>query len=283
MVSSKCFPHTRFGCISERTDCIFSWGRAVLILVIIQHLGASDLLQRPQSRPESLAFARYLASLEQHDPFTEVGPVAVLIESSLPHLFKGSELLAIRNTGENERSQYAILGIAGDGAAVDEVTTRYFALQEELENLPLSSIQISPENYKFHLRGEVKAGIGSAYVYDITPKKRRPGLFKGQIWIEAGTGLEVLISGRLEGARSIGSSVEFVRETRLEGPGYARVTHLTFTIPVLGRSELVVTERPLGRQDDIQTPQESPKHETSTPNKSQAELGLGRRESFQVC
>ena len=77
---------------------------------------------------------------------------------------------------------------------------RYFALQEEIENLPLSSIQISPENYRFRLRGEVKTGIDSAYVYDITPRKRRPGLFKGQIWIEAGTGAEVLITGRLEGA-----------------------------------------------------------------------------------
>jgi len=284
MVSSKFFPHTAFGIISERTHRLFSWGRAVLVLVMIQHLGASDLLQRPQSRPESLAFARYLVSLEQHDPFTEVGPVAVLIESSLPHLFKGSELLAIRNMGENERSQYAILGIAGDGAAVDEVTTRYFALQEELENLPLSSIQISPENYKFHLRGEVKAGIGSAYVYDITPRKRRPGLFKGQIWIEAGTGAEVLISGRLEGAHSIGSSVDFVRETKLDGPGYARVTHLTFTIPVLGRSELVVTERPLGMPDDIERFQEPSKGQSGTVYKSsQREFCLGGPNSSNVC
>ena len=87
------------------------------------------------------------------------------------------------------------------------MTTRYVALQEEIENLPLSSIQISPENYTFRLRGEVKTGIGSAYVYDISPRKRRPGLFKGQIWIEAGTGAEVLISGRLEGTPSIGSAL----------------------------------------------------------------------------
>jgi hypothetical protein len=175
-------------------------------------------------------------------------------------------LLAIRNTGEDERSQYVILGIVGDGAAVDEVTTRYFALWEEIENLPLSSIQISPANYKFRFRGQVKTGIGSAYVYDITPRKHRPGLFKGQIWIEAGTGAPVLISGHLERVISIGSSVDFVREMRLDGPGYARVTHLSFTTPLLGRSELVVTERPLGSQDDIQMPQASPSRESSSLN-----------------
>ena len=230
---------------------------------MIQHLPASDLLVRSQSRPESVAFARYIASLEQHNPLTEAGPVAVLIEASLPHLYKDAELLAIRRMGENERSEYLIVGIVGDGAALDEVTTRYFALQEEIENLPLSSIHISPRNYTFRLRGEVKTGIGSAYVYDITPRKRRPGLFQGQIWIEAGTGAEVLISGRLEGTTSIGSCVDFVRETKLDGPGYARVTHLRFTVPLLGPSELVVTERPLGGQDDIEMPQGSSQRESS--------------------
>ena len=104
---------------------------------MIQHLAASDLLVRSQSRPESVAFARYIASLEQHDPFTEAGPVAVLIEASLPHFYKDAELLAIRRMGENERSEYLIAGVVGDGAALDEVTTRYFALQEEIEKLPV--------------------------------------------------------------------------------------------------------------------------------------------------
>ena len=230
---------------------------------MVQHLPASDFLLKSQSRPDSVAFARYIASLEQPDPFDEAGPVAVLIESSLPHLYKDAQLLVIRNIGENERSEYVILGIVGDGAALEEVSARYFALQEEIENLPLSSIQISPENYKFRLRGEVKTGIGSAYVYDITPRKRRLGRFKGQIWIEAGTGAEVLVSGRLEGIPSMGSSVDFVRETKLDRAGFARVTHLSFTVPLLGRSELVVTERPVGKQDDIQMYQRPSKQESS--------------------
>ena len=259
----KCCSQTSSPRTSAVTGRICSWGRAVLVLVAIQHLPASDFLARSKSRPESVAFARYIASLQQHDTFTEVGPVAVLIEASLPHFYKDAQLLAVRRMGENERSEYGIVGLEGDGAALDEVTTRYFALQQEIENLPFSSIQVSPENYKFRLRGEVKTGIGTAYVYEVTPRKRRPGLFKGQIWIEAGTGAEVLMSGRLERAPSIGGSVDFVRETKLDGAGYARITHLSFTVPLLGRSELVVTERPLGNQDDMQVPQGSPKRESS--------------------
>ena len=145
---------SRLGRISGLTDCSCFWGRTVLVVLMIQHLAASDLFVRSQSRPESVAFARYVASLEQHDPFTEAGPVGVLIETPLPHFYKDSELLAVRRTGENERSEYLILAIGGDGAAVSEVTRRYFALREEIENLPLTSIQISPANYKFRFRGE---------------------------------------------------------------------------------------------------------------------------------
>ena len=94
------------GRISGLGDRICSWGRAVLVLLMIQHLPASDLLVRPQARPEIVAFARYVASLEQHHPFSGAGPVAVLIEASLPHLYKDAQLLAIRKMGENERSEY---------------------------------------------------------------------------------------------------------------------------------------------------------------------------------
>jgi hypothetical protein len=256
--------HTRSGRISRLTDRLCYWGRAAVIIFTIQHLTASELVVRSQSRPETIAFARYIASLEKH-PISEQ-PLAVMIEASLPQLYKDAQLLAIKKTGENERSEYLLLGIVGDGAAVDEVTTRYFALQQEIESLPASSVQISPENYKFRLRGEVKTGAGSAYVYDVTPRKRRPGLFKGQIWIEAGTGAEVLISGRLQGTSSIGGSIDFVRETSSDGAAYARVTHLTFIIPLLGRGELVVTERPLASQNEIQAPQEPSKRESSMLN-----------------
>ena len=115
------------------------------------------------------------------------------------------------------------------------------------------------------------------------PRKRRPGLFKGQIWIEAGTGAEVLISGRLEGARSIGSRVDFVRERKLDGAAYARVTHLSFTVPLLGRGELVITERPLGTQDNKEMFQ-LPSKQTSTLDKTaQPQFCLGGPDLSNVC
>ncbi len=225
-------------------------------LVMIRCLPAHDLSVKLPDSPQSVAFARYVASLENRDPLTESGPVVLLIQASAPDLYKESALLAIRQPGDNERSEYLIAGIDGDGVVVEEVTGRYFKFREEIENLPKSSVLITPENYKFRFRGEVKAATGGAYVYDITPRKRRRGLFKGQIWIEAGTGAELLVSGRFIDAPSRTDSITFVRETKLDAEGYVRVTHLSFAVPLLGRSELMVAECPL-RLTGVPMPQPS--------------------------
>src|SRR5260370_14915858 len=83
--------------------------------------------------PESLAFARYVASIRERDPFTESEPVLVEIEASLPGLYKQSSLLAIRQTGESERSEYQVLQIEGDATVTQEVIARYLILLKDVE------------------------------------------------------------------------------------------------------------------------------------------------------
>jgi len=167
------------------------------------------------------------------------------IQASLPGLYKDAELLAIRTPGEDERSQYLVLGIEGDGAVAQEVVGRYLELERLMESLPPSSIAIAPANYKFHFRGEVKTGGGAAFVYNIAPRKNRTGMIKGRLWMDE-TGTAILVSGRLTAPDSMGGGIDLVREIKIVGGASARVTHLRSAHPILGRSELVVTEYPLG-------------------------------------
>jgi len=253
-----------------------SWGSLIAVLFVIQQPSAAGDLIGQQTPPPSVAFGRYVASLEHGSPFAESGPIAVLIEASIPALYKESVLLAVRQTGNNERSEFLILGMDGDGAVAEEVIARYFTIEEQTENLARSSTLITPENYKFQFRGQVNRGNGSAYVYDIAPRKRRPGLFKGQIWIDAATGAELLVSGRLTDTPSASSSITFVREITLDASGYTRVTHLTFAVPLLGRSELIVTERPLPSTFDVPTLQGSPQRGPTLFNMPSSQGALGR-------
>jgi hypothetical protein len=164
----------------------------------------------------------------------------------LPELYKSAALLAVRKQGEDKRSELHVLQIAGDGTVADEVIERYFAHRQEADILPLSSVAITPSNYKFHYAGEVKTGGAAAYVYDITPRKNRPGLLLGKIWMDAETGDEVMLSGHLTDLPNSGGRVDVVRNTELiNGSAFARVTHVNFTVPLLGRAEVVITERVL--------------------------------------
>ena len=189
-----------------------------------------------------LAFARYITSHVERDPFKQSAPVGVFIEASLPELYKSAAMLAVRRQGEDKRSELQVLQIAGDGTVADEVIERYFALRQEVDILPLSSVAITPSNYKFHYAGEVKTGGAAAYVYDITPRKNRPGLLQGKIWMDAGTGDEVMLSGYLMDLPASGDRVDVVRDTKLTNGSFVRVTHLGFTVPLLGRAEVVITE-----------------------------------------
>jgi hypothetical protein len=220
-----------------------AWSVFLLILLAGPNAVAASATIEACCTSRELAFARYLASQQQLDPLGQSGPVAILIEASLPKYYKSARLLAVRERGQSQEGQRRILRIEGDGTVAEEVIDRYFALQEQIGQLAFSSVAITPINYKFHFAGEVKTGGTAAYIYDITPRKNRPGLLAGQLWMDSDTSHEVMLVGHLSDTPPIRECVDVVRETKLiNGLPYGRVTHVSFTIPRLGRAELEITE-----------------------------------------
>jgi len=173
--------------------------------------------------------------------------MAIEIEASLPGLYKQSRLLALRKTDESGHSQYLVLNVEGDSTVVEEVVAPYLELQDKIEDLPASSVAITPENYRFHYKGEVGKGASSSFAFRITPKKKREGLIQGELWIDATTGSATLQAGRLVKApSSAASQIQVVRDTRLQnGVPVARVTHMTIETRQAGRGELCITESPV--------------------------------------
>jgi hypothetical protein len=94
----------------------------ILLLLLIGANGpAADLSMRVLGPPQNLAFARYIASLQRPDPFRGSGPVLISIEASLPKLYKQAALLAVREPVKNERGEYGLLQIEGDGTVTPEL------------------------------------------------------------------------------------------------------------------------------------------------------------------
>jgi hypothetical protein len=204
---------------------------------------AADLYIQTRGSSQELAFARHIAAQAQRDPLARSGAVGVLIEASLPELYKSAALLGVRTQAENDTAEFHILQIVGDGTVTEKVIDRYLALRQQIDLLPRSLVAVTPANYKFHYDGEVKTGDTTAYIYDIAPRKKRPGLLVGRLWMDSSSGEEVMLSGHLMNGPTTGDLVELVRDTKLvNGCAFARITHLAWSIPLLGRAEVVVTE-----------------------------------------
>jgi hypothetical protein len=195
----------------------------------------------------ALAFGRYLASLQERNPFTESGPISIEIEASIPGLSKRGNLRAIRQTGASERGEYTVKKLEGDPLVKQQVIARYLAAENQAERIPFSAVAVTPTNYKFHYGGSLVNDKISAYVFQITPREKREGLIRGEIWIDPATGVAVHQAGRFVKRPSVFiRRVDVTRDTKLvDGVPSSRVTRLTLRTKLVGLVELTVTERPV--------------------------------------
>ena len=224
----------------------------LLVLLIPACASAHRLpIVQPTTPPESVAFARYIAWLDARDPFAESGPVALAIVASLPGLDKQGSLVVIREVSGSEREEYGKVLLQGDSMVFERVIAPYFLAQRQAEDLPLSSVIITPRNYKFRYAGAVEAGDKAAYIFRITPKKSHAGLIRGELWIDPVTGAPVLVTGYLVKTPStsvrgihVASEVTFV-----DGYPCARTTHMMIETRPVGRAELTIIELPLRLPD----------------------------------
>jgi len=170
----------------------------------------------------------------------------VEIDASLPKLGKQGRLRAIRRLLPMGRPEYQVLEIAGDPAVRRQVIARYLSAEVQGAAIPASSVAITPANYRFRYRGSIKTGGTVVHAFLITPRKKREGLIKGEIWLDGETGAVVRQSGYLVKKPSIFvKRVDVTRETTLrDGIPTARVTHLSVDTRLVGRAELTVYERP---------------------------------------
>jgi hypothetical protein len=201
----------------------------------------------------ALTFARYLAFLDRRDVFTESGPVSVEISASLSGQDAHAFFAAIRETGASERIEYHLLRLEGDSALTQGVVAPYLSAQAQVEELPLSSVLISPTNYKFRYIG-LRYCFGTVtYVFKVSPRKSGVGLIKGQLWIDPETGVPIRQTGHFvkRPANSLGR-IDTTRDVNLRGGvPYQRITHaVVHSARPIGRAESTVTESPFKTREE---------------------------------
>lgn len=158
--------------------------------------GASaDDFQDQSKGPSAAIIDKYLQATQTHEDVLRGVSMEVDINASIPKLKEHGRLHALRKISKVGQITYHVLGFQGDNTVKNQVIARY--LQAEQQGQGDQSLAVTPANYKFKYKGERETNNGqSVYVFQLSPHKKKVGLFKGEMWLDASTCLPVFEKGR---------------------------------------------------------------------------------------
>jgi hypothetical protein len=167
---------------------------------------------------------KYLSATQEQQTAMRGVTMQVDISAEVPKLQKQGKLQALRNISKLGKITYNALGFIGDKTIKNEVIARYLTADTEAQQN--QDISITPANYKFKFKGLQDHDGKQDYVFQLSPRKKRVGLFKGELWIDPQTYMPVRESGRFVKSPSIFlKKIEFVRTYDLK-EGVALTQHM---------------------------------------------------------
>src|SRR5258708_6447865 len=144
------------------------------------------------STPDHLVES-YAAASQNQSTRLRGASMDVEISASLPNLHKNGRLHALKRISQLGRTTYQVLRFDGDNSVKKDVIARYLAADAEAATTS-DTLAVLPANYKFKYKGRMDHESGSVYVFEVSPKKKRVGLFRGELWLDAQSFLPVMES-----------------------------------------------------------------------------------------
>jgi hypothetical protein len=161
-----------------------------------------------------------------------------VIHAQLPDTSQSGEYEVQQHYLAPRTLAFKALRFTGDAFVKTNVIIRL--LQSEVDHVQKddpTQNAISPANYKFSYKGTNELEGRMVHVYQLKPRQKRAGLFKGRIYVDAYTGSLVRAEGRPVKSPSLFiKKIDFVQDYADIGP---------FTFPVHIHSE--ATARIVGR------------------------------------
>jgi len=171
------------------------------------------IVAEPAAEPPQVIVENYCAASRGQEQSFQGASMDVEIQASLPKLKKQGRLHALRRISALGRITYEMLRFEGDGTVKNQVIARYLTAEVEAQRDQAPSLAVTPANYKFKYKSRSQLEGRAVYIFQVTPRQKRQGLFKGDLWIDAGTYLRVEESGYLVKNPSIFlKKVAFVRK-----------------------------------------------------------------------
>lgn len=196
-------------------------------------------------------FQRYQEAVKHQQETLKNISMNVTMEAAIPKLKKFGRLNALRHISNLGRITYKVLGFSGDDTVKKEVMARYMTAEVEAGVVRKEDIGITPENYNFKYKGEGERKDKRVHVFELKPKEKRVGLFKGELWVDPETYLPVRESGHLVKNPSVFiKKMEFTRDYEIRD-GIAWLVHMESRTDtrIVGRAELQINYANFEKQE----------------------------------
>lgn len=204
---------------------------------------------KPPVAEEELV-SRYVDASQQQQSALRGGTMEVEIDANVPKMKTQGKLHALRSISKLGRITYHALGFSGDNSVKTEVIARYLKAEVDASQSG-GSYAITPENYKFKYKGMEAQNGRDVYVLRVSPRHKKVGLFKGELWLDAQTYLPVRESGAFVKTPSIFlKKMQFVRDYDIQG-GVAVPQHIESKAEVrfIGPVELNINYSKFSKED----------------------------------
>jgi len=172
---------------------------ALPVEVVAADLSAEQVLQR------------YFET-DLNSPLRNVSMEATIL-ARVPKLSRDGMVVARRSVNQKGEVHYETLRTDGDKTIVKDVIARLMTAEMETPPQAYTQIAINRQHYKFKHKGVQEKDGRLVHMFEISPRAKKPGLFKGELWIDQETGFSIREAGRLVKSPSVFlKKVEFVRE-----------------------------------------------------------------------
>jgi hypothetical protein len=168
----------------------------VCVLIPVLFLGAAAMAEESSDGAEAILH-NYCAAAQNQADSSRASTMDVEIRGALPKLSKTGKLRALRRISSLGRITYQVLGFEGDGTVKRDLIARYLAAEIAVKQDRKAAMAVTPDNYRFHFKGRSELDGREVYWFQVTPKHKAEGLFKGDLWIDTASYLKVRESGYL--------------------------------------------------------------------------------------
>ena len=196
----------------------------------------------PLAVPVDTIVENYCAASQAQAQTVRGASMDVEIDASLPKLKKHGRLHALRRISPLGLIRYERTHFEGDGIVNKEIISRYLTAEVEAQKEQSPTVAVTPRNYKFKYKGMNRTTGREVQVFEVSPREKREGLFKGEVWIDARTFLKVQESGYLVKNPSIFlKKVAFIRKYDIrDGISVPRQVQSVADVRFVGKAELTI-------------------------------------------